>query len=151
MVKNLFAQPAYYEELYNIKQNTSQTDNHITMKTISDLNALIPQLVALSVKSPEIGECFRGRDDYEENMAENFVCYDEDGWCIEISYLCCGEWDEDRGDYFTPPSCKLRRTWGEVTDITAIHYDEKTEEEIKFSGEDLKEIRTAIEKALEHL
>lgn len=35
MVKNLFAQPAYYEDLYNIKQNTSQTnkpqnnENHI--------------------------------------------------------------------------------------------------------------------------
>lgn len=123
------------------------------MKTTSDLNALIPELVALATKNPEIGECYRGRceDDYEEEMADNFVCYDEDGWCIEISYQCCGIWDKDRGDYFTPPSCELRRSWGVVTDIFAMHYDEETDEEIKFSGDELKELRVAIENALEHL
>lgn len=123
------------------------------MKTASDLNNLIPQLTDLVLDNPEIGECYYGRceDDYDETLADNYVCYEEDGWCIEISFKCCGEWDNDPGDYWTPPSSGLRRAWGEVTEITAYHYDEETDEETEFSNDDLNELWNALDKALEKL
>lgn len=126
------------------------------MKTIDDLKKLFPTLIELVANNDhEIGQsCYEqdedgwGRcDDYEDN----YVSYEEDGWSIEISYRCCGVWDSDPGDYWTPSSCDLRRAWGNVTEITAYHYDDDTEEESEFSGNDLKELYKAINKVLKNI
>ncbi len=123
------------------------------MKTISELNALISQLVGLVIDNPDIGECYYGRceADYEETWATNCVSYEEDGWYIEISFRCCGEWDKFSGDYLTPASCSLLKAWGEITDIQASHYDEENNEETVFSDNDLADIWAALSDALEQI
>lgn len=124
------------------------------MKTIADLNALITILVDLIRNNGhEIGESYYEQDEDGwgrcDDSTPNYLCYEKDGWLIEIYYDCCGEWDNDPGDYWTPPSSTLRRAWGEVTEITAYHYDEDTDEETEFSGNDLNELWSAINNALE--
>lgn len=123
------------------------------MKTVSDLNALIPQIIGHVLDNPEIGSCYYGKseEDYEETYATNNICYDENGWCIEVSYRCCGEWRSDRGDYLTPPSSELLRAWGEVIDITAYHYDESADEETEFCDDQLNQLWDAINNALESI
>ena len=124
------------------------------MKTIADLNALIPTLVDLIRNNDhEIGESYYEQDEDGwgrcDDSTPNYLCYEKDGWLIEIYYECCGEWDNDPGDYWTPPSSDLVRAWGELTEITAYHYDEDTDEETEFSGNDLNELWSAINNALE--
>lgn len=125
------------------------------MKTTADLNALIPILTDLVLDDPEIGTSYYEQDEDGWGRCNepetNCVTYEEDGWYIEISFQCCGEWDDDPGDYWTPPSCDLRSAWGEVTEILASHYDEETGEEVEFSDEDCKELWSALDKALENL
>lgn len=126
------------------------------MKTKSDLNALIPTLVKqLSSTDHEIGESYYEQDEDGwgrcDDATTNYFCYEEDGWFIEVTYECCGEWDNDPGDYWTPPSCDLRKAWGEVTEITASHYDKDTDEETEFSEDDVKELWSALDKVLEDI
>lgn len=126
------------------------------MKTIADLNALIPTLVDLLRKNGhEIGESYYDQDEDGWGLCDdsttNYFCYEEDGWLIEVTYECCGEWDNDPGDYLTPPSCDLRRAWGEVTEITATHYDEDTDEESEFSDEDVKILWSALDEELKDI
>lgn len=126
------------------------------MKSKSDLNALIPTLVEQFLKKGhEIGESYFEHDEDDwgrcEDSTTNYFCYEEDGWFIEVTYECCGEWDNDPGDYWTPPSSNLRKAWGEVTEITASHYDEDTDEESEFSEEDLCELWEELNKSLEHI
>lgn len=123
------------------------------MKTIDDLKALLPELKKRVLDNPEIGSTFYGRceDDYDEDWADNYVCYDEDGWCIEISYKCIGDWACDSGDYWTPPSSDLKRAWGEVTELTASHYDDDTDEETEFTEDELNEIWNEIDQVLSSL
>lgn len=126
------------------------------MKTISDLNSLIPTIAdQLRNDDHNIGQSYFEQD--EDGWGRccdsetNYLCYEEDGWLIEITYECCGEWDNDPGDYWTPPSCTLLKAWGEVTEITATHYDEDADEETEFSEDDLKELWIALDKALEKI
>lgn len=126
------------------------------MKTISDLNALIPTIVnQLTSNNHEIGESYFEQDEDGwgrcNDSITNYFTYEKDGWLIEATYKCCGEWDNDPGDYYTPPSSTLRKAWGEVTEISAYHYDEDTDEETEFSEEDLKEVWSALDKALEDI
>ena len=123
------------------------------MKTIDDLKTLLPELKKRVLDNPEIGSILYGscEDDYDEYWADNYVCYDEDGWCIEISYKCIGDWDGDPGDYWTAPSSDLRRAWGEVIEITASHYDEDTDEETEFSDDDLNELWSALDEVLKNI
>lgn len=126
------------------------------MKTIADLNALIPTIVDLIRNNDhEIGDSYIEQDEDGwgrcEDPATNYLCYEKDGWLIEIYYDCCGEWDNDSGDYWTPPSSDLRRAWGEVTEITATHYDEDTDGETEFNEVDLKELWTALDNTLEKI
>ena len=126
------------------------------MKSKSDLNALIPTLVEQFLKKGhEIGESYFEHDEDDwgrcEDSTTNYFCYAEDGWFIEVTYECCGEWDNDPGDYWTPPSSDLIRAWGEVKEISASHYDEDTDEESEFSEEDLCELWEELNKSLEHI
>lgn len=126
------------------------------MKSKSDLNALIPTLVEQFLKKGhEIGESYFEHDEDDwgrcEDSTTNYFCYEEDGWFIEVTYECCGEWDNDPGDYWTPPSSDLIRAWGEVKEISASHYDEDTDEESEFSEEDLCELWEELNKSLEHI
>lgn len=126
------------------------------MKSVSDLNALIPTLVdLLASQDHEIGESYYEQDEDGwgrcDDSTTNYFCYEEDGWLIEVTYECCGEWDNDLGDYWTPPSCDLRKAWGEVTEIIASHYDEDTDEETEFSEDDVKELWSSLDKVLEDI
>ncbi|MCM1093760.1 MAG: hypothetical protein NC421_07390 [Lachnospiraceae bacterium] len=116
------------------------------MKTLEDFKKLIPILVDLVKNNDhEIGEsCY-------ERYEDNYVSYDEDGWLIEVSYRCSGEWNIDDGDYLTPPSRELICAWGEITEITASHYDEDTEEESEFSGDELEELWNALSEELKDI
>lgn len=123
------------------------------MKTKSDLHALIPTLVELMQNNDhEIGESYFEQDEDGWgrccDYTDNYLCYEEDGWLIEISYRCCGEWNNDPGDYWTPPSCDLRKAWGEVTEINASHYDEDTDEESEFTDEDTADLWKALDEVL---
>lgn len=126
------------------------------MKTIEDLNSLIPTIVDLLKNNDhEIGESYYEQDEDGwgrcDDGISNHITYEEDGWLIEISYECCGEWDNDPGDYWTPPSSDLRRAWGEVTEITASHYDEDTDEETEFSDDDLNVLWGALDEELKNI
>ena len=126
------------------------------MKTKDDLNALIPTIVELfSNNDHEIGESYIEQDEdgcgwCNESVVNSFY-YEEYGWCIEITYECCGEWDKDPGDYWTPPSCHLRKAWGEVTEINVYHYDEETEEESEFSEDDIEDLWKALDEELKNI
>lgn len=126
------------------------------MKTIDDLKALLPTLLDLFNKTDhEIGETYWEQDedgwgkcqDYEDNC---FI-YEEDGWSIEVNYRCCGEFCNDPGDYWTPPCYDLIRGWGEVTEITAYHYDEETGDESEFSEDELAEFFAPFDELLEDI
>lgn len=126
------------------------------MKSKSDLNALIPTLVEqLSNSDHEIGESYFEQDEDGcgrcDESTTNYFYYEENGWSIEVTYECFGEWDHDPGDYWTPPSSDLIRAWGEVTKITAFHYDKNTDEESEFSEDDVKELWSALDKVLEDI
>lgn len=126
------------------------------MKTILDLNALIPTIVEMLAKADhEIGDsCYEQDEDGWgrcESATSNYLCYEENGWLIEITYKCCGEWDNDPGDYWTPPSRDLVKAWGEITEISTYHNDEETDEETEFSKEDVNELWSALDKVLEDI
>lgn len=126
------------------------------MKTKADIDALIPTLVELlRINDHEIGESYYEQDEDGwgrcDDSTTNYFCYEEDGWLIEITYECCGEWSNDPGDYWTPPSCDLRRAWGEVTEINAYHYDDDTDEESEFEDNDLNDLWNALDKELENI
>lgn len=126
------------------------------MKTLKDLKKLIPIIVdQISGTDHEIGESYFEQDEDGwgrcSDYTTNYFTYEEDGWLIEVTYQCCGEWDNDPGDYWTPPSCELRKAWGEVTEISASHYDDDTDEETEFEEKDLSELWNAIDEALEDI
>ena len=123
------------------------------MKTIEDLKALLPTLLDLfSQEEHKIGETYWDKDEDGwgkfEDYGDNCFLYEEDGWSIEVNYRCCGEFHSDPGDYWNPPCYDLIRGWGEVTEITAYHYDEETDEESEFSDEDLKVLWNAFDEEL---
>lgn len=126
------------------------------MKTINDFKALLPILIKFfSQQEHQVGESYWDKDedgwDKCDDYKPNCFIYEEDGWEIEVCYECCGEWDNDPGDYWTPPCHKLVKAWGEVTKITAYHYDDETEEESKFDEDDLREFFSEFDKELEDI
>lgn len=126
------------------------------MKTISDLNAIIPAIIEKFEKEEhQIGESYYEPDEDGwgrcDDYTDNYFVYEEDGWFIEVSYKCCGDWIYDSGDYWTPPSRDLRRAWGEVTEISVCHYDDDTDEESVLDGNDLAGLWCALDKSLEKI
>lgn len=128
------------------------------MKTKADLNALTSILVELLHNNDhEIGESYYDRDEEGygcgrcDDYATNYLCYEEDGWLIEITYECCGVYSDDSGDYWTPSCYDLKRAWGNVTEILASHIDEETDEESEFSDDDLKELWSALDEELKDI
>lgn len=126
------------------------------MKTIEDLKVLIPTIVDLfNNTNHEIGEsCYEQDEDGWgrcEDSTTNYFTYDEDGWLIEVTYECCGEWCNDPGDYWNPPCYDLIRGWGEVTAITASHYDEETGDKTEFSVDDLDELWKVLDEELKDI
>lgn len=126
------------------------------MKTIEDLKALIPTIVNLFKDNHhEIGESYYEQDEDGwgrcEDCTTNYFIYDEDGWLIEVTYECCGEWYNDPGDYWNPPCYDLIRGWGEVTEITASHYDEETGDKTEFGVDDLDELWKLLDEELKDI
>lgn len=107
------------------------------MKTVNDLNDLIPELIRRVLDNPELGD---------SKPETNWASYEENGWCIEICYECRGVWEHDFGDYRN-----VVEAWGEVTEISASHCDEDTGEETEFSGDNLNELWSALDKSLEKI
>lgn len=156
MVAILIAKPVDGGQLYSITDNISQTDRPADMKTIHDLRAIIPTIVALLANNDhQFGESSIERDEDGwgrcDDCADNCLTYEEDGWYIEISYQCNGEWEYAPGDYWTPSSSDLRKAWGEVTEISASHYDDETGEESEFSDDDLTELWQELDRVLENI
>lgn len=111
------------------------------MKTTKDLNDLIPTLLELVANNEhEIGEC--------DNPETNYICYNKDGWCIEITYECSGKFMDDPGDYWTPPFRELLSASGKVTELSAFHFDKQTNDDSWFSDDDVKELWEALDKEL---
>lgn len=116
------------------------------MKTLLELNALIPTIIKLMNKEePKIGDYQEG--EYEENS----FTYEEDGWVIEIDYNCTGYWCIERETWDYPGCCEVTSGWGEVEEIRASHYDEETDEETEFSEEDLTDLYKAVNENLKEL
>lgn len=113
------------------------------MKTIADLNALIPELIDLVIDNAIIGD--------EEDHPDTNLVYDEDGWFIDITYQCEGEYFYEPGDYWTPESSGLLSASGEIIRLKASHYDEDTEEETEFSEYDVRELCDALNCALANI
>lgn len=126
------------------------------MKTTADLDALIPVLTDMMLAEPQIGDSCRYVDEdgitcQDVDPKTNYVCYEENGWCIEVYYECCGKWSYDPGDYWTPESHDLVSAWGHVTAIYASHTDEDTDEETEFSEEEIEGLRNALDEALKSM
>lgn len=108
------------------------------MKTIADLNAIIPIISeALVANNHEIGET-------------NEFIYDEDGLYVEITYSTDGKYYNEDGDYYTPSCHDLKRAWGEVIDLGASYSDEDGNE-VEFSNRDLETLRSALNEALKDI
>lgn len=125
------------------------------MKTIADLNALSDKLLDLMLDDPQIGDTYWDQDEDGwgkcSDWESNNICYEEDGWCIEIFYECNGKYCNDPGDYYTPPCYDLISATGRVSEIVASHYDEETEEETEFSEEDTKELESLLNAGMEYI
>lgn len=116
------------------------------MKTVTDLNNLIPVIVdQIAGQNHDIA------DAEIEQPKTNCFTYDEGGWYIEVIYNCSGDYHCESGNYWDEPSCDLISASGEVEEISASYLDEETDEEIEFSGEDLDELWSAINRALENI
>lgn len=108
------------------------------MKTIADLNALIPTLVKLlHAYEQNSGGTYADEDENgcctTREWAENSREYLEDGWEIYFWY----ELNERKHD-----------ATGRITDMSVCHYDEATEELTDFDGDDLNELWLALDKEL---
>ncbi len=122
------------------------------MKTIEDLQNLFPTIAELfATEDHNIGESYVDENGISSDYEENTFTYEEDGWLIEISYLCTGEWDRVSGGYWNPADRDLLRGWGEVTEIYASHYDEESDEDTEFSAENLTDLKTQINEILKEL
>ena len=116
------------------------------MKTIAELNALIPELISLVHSlDPQIGKSEYDTDEdgvgLNNEYASNYVVYDKNGWEIAIDFECCGKYEDG----------EVVNAWGRLTDLSACHYDEKTDEYSDFNDDDLGEIWKALELELEHM
>lgn len=122
------------------------------MKTVEDLNKLTSEIIDLVREDPEIGKThYNGIDDIDVEWAENYAYYEEDGWEIEIHFRCTGNAIHDSGDYYTAPSDYIENARGEVLGITALHYDEDTDETTYFNDSNLKDLWNAIDQSLTKL
>ena len=123
------------------------------MKTEKDLNELIPQLISMILDNPEIGDSYSedGDGGYEEEWAENYANYYQDGWNIEVNYRCIGKWDCDPGPSYCPSNLNRLGATGEVTGIFASYLDEDTDEYKEFSDEEIDTLWRALDKSLEKI
>lgn len=110
------------------------------MKTVSDLNALIPSIINLLAENTT---AIKENGDW----TDNYICYDEEGWVIEITYQSRGVFPErpyllptDKRDSFVGVE-------GRVLEILASFGDEN-EVFDEFTGADLEEMESAVLKAL---
>lgn len=171
--KENFDRDAYLRELHALKElrrlglaepisakykknKSYKIENIRSMKTASEINALIPVLVDLLVQSPKkIGKSsWQLTEDgwqREDNPETNCLDYDHGGWEIEVTYECTGFYDIDDGDRDTPPSVEINRAWGEVTDIYASRYDEDTEETVEYSYDELRPLYAALDEVLREI
>lgn len=105
------------------------------MKTVADLNALIPKLRELMLQHDDRYTI----DSFEFEC--NCIEYEEDGWDILVEYQLTADWDYNRHD--------AKCIYGEVTSLFAYHYDETTNEEIEFTEDDVVEVWVALNKLIE--
>lgn len=97
-------------------------------------------LDAMSERNHDIGYSDYEGDEYEDN----YYCYDENGWYVELAYRLCGTWCIETGDYWTPPSTDLTDVWGEIVGLDVSYNDDDTGESYEFSEEELNDLRSRI-------
>lgn len=120
------------------------------------LHQLAPVLTeAISSADHEIGECYMEECEdgcfFVQDYKTNTFTYEADGWSVEVTYRCCGEYDEDPGDRWTPGATVLKRAWGNVTGLSVSHFDEVTDEERIYADSELTELRDALDVMLSEL
>lgn len=114
------------------------------MKTIAELNAMIPSILdAFSKERIELEPGYIGNE-------QKTFSYLENGWEIEIDYECRGEWEDELGDSETSASLELKSGHGCVTDIF-VNYFEEDGNDGEFVGEELTTLREAFERELQRI
>ena len=116
------------------------------MKTIDELNALIPTIIDLMYEEDmEFG------NNEEDECELNFFSYQEDGWLIEIDYSCSADFYTEPQTWDYPGYCEQIRQWGWVEEIRASHFDKETMEKTEFDDNDTIDLYNAVNKFLESL
>ncbi len=70
-------------------------------------------------------------------------CIEKDGYIVDVNGKVGGNWYNDGdGEYF------LRNGWGDVENLTIIHYDEVTETETILRNDILEQYRVLLENAI---
>ena len=125
------------------------------MKTIEELKRelkeLVPTFVDLMLEDPSIGTAWYCEEGFDSDPASNYICYEKDGWTIDISYELCGIPYFRAATYWEPEENGWQKTWGEVTEIIAGYYDEDEDKEVLIEDEEfLAELTREIEAELKN-
>lgn len=118
------------------------------MKTLEDLNDLIPTLCRLVRDNRHnIGyihpDCNEDGWYTNEESEQNYLTYDEDGWYIEIDYECAGDFDWDSKTFW--------EAHGEVTAIRPSWQDREAGEEVYFEEDEIGELWGALDEELKDI
>ncbi len=115
-----------------------------------DITTVIPEVIKLINENKSGFEI--GNYEGDEAYIWNQVCYDEDGWYIEVNFQCTGYWGYDPGDWYQPEDAWVERAWGEmeIEDLLVSHFDEN-DNETELSEEEIEPLFDAIIKELEEI
>lgn len=113
------------------------------MKTTEDLNALIPTITAKFLAEFKTGDLSNGSN-------KSGVCYEEDGWVIDVDMDIDASFSYDEmGFDVIPWSVELESLSYSVTKVSAYHYDYDTDEETEFTEEECGELLAAFDNILD--
>lgn len=116
------------------------------MKTLQDLENLIPTLLPIFKKQAERNIC--NLSSFQDESTETLY-YDEDGWYIEIFYDVDADWRYEGATRDCPSSTWLESFTAVITEGTISHYDRDTDEQVEFTeGAVVDALYEKIEKLL---
>ena len=104
------------------------------MKTLQDLENLIPTILPIFKKQAERNIC--NLSSTEDESTETLY-YDEDGWYIEIVYEVNAKWGYESATRDVPSSTWLNNINATIVEGTISHYDYDTDEQVDFNEGDI--------------